>query len=544
MEADRLKSQFLASMSHELRTPLNSIIGFSKVMLKGISGPLTEMQEQDLTTIFSSGNHLLNLINDILDQAKIENGELKLKYGFFEVKQMVEGVKSIAIGLIKDKPLKLIVETAQGIPQAYGDEFRTRQILLNLVSNAVKFTPEGTVSIQAYSVMDAKGRPLIRVDVMDTGIGIGDKDVSSLFQRFRQVDSSLTRTVGGTGLGLAISKSLVELQGGNVYVESQIGVGSKFSFTIPTEATTETQADAPRERVPDTNPKKPQVGDNGDPNATQVIDTRTPPPGMGLNRFNVTRELPVLNMKRDVLLIEENKEMVDQYRRTLQRDGFEVQTADHPSYARAMVGQLRPSVVVMDVNFANGQGWEILKDLKEQDETFDIPIVVCTLNNDSERAYRLGAYGVLQRPIMPETLLDTVKRAEQENRTDRILIIDDQPDSIRLLKNLLAEHGTFRVFSAESGEAGISMVARRRPDLIILDLRMPEMDGFKVLRELRSNPETARIPVMVVTGEVNFNSSEQEQLQNVRVLYKTDISQDQYEQFIQDVKAHLNAGKL
>ncbi len=542
MEADRLKSQFLASMSHELRTPLNSIIGFSKVMLKGISGPLSEMQEQDLTTIYNSGNHLLNLINDILDQAKIENNELKLKSAFFEVKQMVEGVKSIAIGLIKDKPLKLIVETAQGIPQAYGDEFRTRQILLNLVSNAVKFTPNGNVTIQAYSVADAKGQPIIRVDVIDTGIGIGEKDINQLFQRFRQVDSSLTRTVGGTGLGLAISKSLVELQGGNVFVESQAGVGSKFSFTIPTQAAPENGNDAPHKTV-EIEASQPQAG-NSDPNATQVLDTRTPPPGPGLGRFNMTRELPVLNMKRDVLLIEENKEMVDQYRRTLQRDGFEVQTADHPSYARAMVGQLRPSVVIMDVNFANGQGWEILKDLKEQDESFDIPIIVCTLNTDSERGYRLGAYAFLQRPILPDMLLETVKKAEQENRADRILIIDDQPDSIRLLKQLLAQHGAYRVFSAESGEAGISMVARRRPDLIILDLRMPGMDGFTVLNELRANPETARIPVMIVTGEMNLDSDEQALLQNVHVLYKTDISQDQYEQFIQDVKAHLNAGKL
>lgn len=542
MEADRLKSQFLASMSHELRTPLNSIIGFSKVMLKGISGPLTEMQEQDLTTIYNSGNHLLNLINDILDQAKIENNELKLKYGFFEVKQMVEGVKSIAIGLIKDKPLKLIVETASGIPQAYGDEFRTRQILLNLVSNAVKFTIEGTVTIQAYSVADAKGQPIIRVDVVDTGIGIGEKDVSSLFQRFRQVDSSLTRTVGGTGLGLAISKSLVELQGGKVFVESQTGIGSRFSFTIPTQASLETAQE--KDNRPETESRRPQDSGKSDSGATQIIDTRTPPPGSSFGRFNVTRELPVLNMKRDVLLIEENKEMVDQYRRTLQRDGFEVQTADHPSYARAMVGQLRPSLVIMDVGFANGQGWEILKDLKEQDETFDIPIVVCTLNADSERAYRLGAYAFLQRPILPDVLLETVKRAEQENKSDRILIIDDQPESIRLIKQLLAEHGTYRVFSAESGEAGITMVARRRPDLIILDLRMPGMDGFSVLNELRSNPETSRIPVMIVTGEMSFDTNEQEQLQNVHVLYKTDISQDQYEQFIQDVKAHLNAGKL
>ncbi|MCU0513611.1 MAG: GAF domain-containing protein [Anaerolineae bacterium] len=544
-EVDRLKGQFLASMSHELRTPLNSIIGFSRVMLRGIDGPLTEMQEQDLTTIYNSGNHLLNLINDILDQAKIEANELNLKFEYFEVKPMIESVKSIAVGLIKEKALQLMVEVAPNLPRAYGDEFRSRQILLNLVSNAIKFTPQGSVSLRAYGSTDRRGRPVIQVDVTDTGIGISEKDMTKLFERFRQVDSSLTRTVGGTGLGLAISKSLAELQGGSITVHSEVNIGSTFSVTIPLEPV----AEAGRREVRDSDPPPaappPPTGSDTairkKPTTAEIAaaggEAARPRPG------TLTREMPALPAKRDVLLIEDNKEMVDQYRRALQREGFEVQTADHPAYARAMVGQIRPRVVLMDVNFGHGQGWEILKDLKEQDETFDIPIVVCSLSSETERMYRLGAHTFLQRPVSPNDLVEAILKAEKESQRERILIIDDQPESVRLLTQVLDEHGNYRVFSADNGTEGIALVARRRPDLIILDLRMPDKDGFSVLLELRNNPETARIPVLVVTGDPHLSDDEQTALQNVRVVPKTGISQAAFEQFIHDVQTHLSGGE-
>ena len=188
-ELDRLKSDFLANMSHELRTPLNSIIGFSRVILKGIDGPLTEMQEQDLTTIYNSGLHLLNLINDILDQAKIAAGKMDLQFDYFEMKTVIDGVRSIGIGLVKDKPIDIFVDIAPGLPKVYGDEFRTRQILINLVSNAAKFTREGSITISSYPVRDEEtGQMMIRADVTDTGIGIAEKDMPLLFEAFRQVE--------------------------------------------------------------------------------------------------------------------------------------------------------------------------------------------------------------------------------------------------------------------------------------------------------------------------------------------------------------------
>ncbi|RMG84650.1 MAG: GAF domain-containing protein, partial [Chloroflexi bacterium] len=536
LELDRMKSAFLANMSHELRTPLNSIIGFSRVMLKGISGPLTEMQKQDLETIFNSGQHLLMLINDLLDQAKIAANKMELKFEYFDVGPLVEAVKSIALGLLKEKPVKLIVDMAPNLPQAYGDEFRTRQVLLNLVNNAVKFTPEGSITISVYLVENPQtGAPMIRIDVTDTGIGIAEKDLPLLFEAFRQVDSSLTRTVGGTGLGLPIAKSLTEMQGGELTVQSELNVGSTFSITIPTEPTVDEGTE--EEEQEENQEQTPDASANGDGgNGAQ-------PP-----RQNGKKRLPhqagrIMTRKREVLLIEDDKNMVDQFRRLLQREGFEVQTADHPAYAEAMASNLRPTVIILDVNFAEGQGWSILERLKDRDDTFDIPIVVVTLDSDSERAYQKGAHTFIQRPFDPEQLVQSVLDAEKESNRERILIIDDKPDSVRLIIQTLKEHGNYRVFTADNGHDGIALVARRRPDLILLDLRMPDKDGFEVLQELRSNPETADIPVVVITGEDELSSEEQALLDGVGVVYKSAVSKEEYDAFLKQVKEYLQAKK-
>ncbi|MFW5691742.1 MAG: GAF domain-containing protein, partial [Chloroflexota bacterium] len=557
-ELDRLKSDFLANMSHELRTPLNSIIGFSRVMLKGIDGPLTEMQEQDLTTIYNSGQHLLMLINDILDQAKIAAEKLDLKFDYFEVKPLAEGVRSIGIGLVKDKVVDLRLEMAPNMPRVYGDEFRTRQILLNLVSNAAKFTQEGTITIKVYPIVQEDGLTMVRFDVADTGIGIAEKDLPLLFEAFRQVDSSLTRTQGGTGLGLPIAKSLAELQGGEMTVASTVNVGSTFSFTIPTEPVVDEngediEGDADLSGTLD---EDTMVASVTGPNGKDVDAAARPSDDDTLQIKKETRQIEVKSVrtameaskvvtqvKRDVLLIEENKDMVDQFRRTLQREGYEVFTADHPSYAEAMAGNLRPTAIVMDVNFANGEGWNLLARLKDRDDTFDIPIVVVTLSNESERAYQTGAYHFIQRPFVPEDLAAAVLNAEKEHAVDRILIIDDDEEAVRLLTQLLNDAGQYRVFAARNAAEGISLVARRRPNLIILDLRMPEKDGFAVLEELRNNPETASIPVLVVTGEMNLNAEEQARLHDVRVLQKTAISQEEHDAFIRDVQAYLNSDR-
>jgi GAF domain-containing protein/DNA-binding response OmpR family regulator len=561
LELDRLKSDFLANMSHELRTPLNSIIGFSRVILKGIDGPLSEMQEQDLTTIYNSGQHLLNLINDILDQAKIAAGKMDLQTDYFEMKPVIDGVRSIGIGLVKDKPIEILINVANGMAKAFGDEFRTRQVLLNLVSNAAKFTREGTITINAFPSKEAEsGRDMICVEVVDTGIGIAEKDLPLLFEEFRQVDSSLTKTHAGTGLGLPIAKSLIEMQGGRMTVRSQVNVGSTFTIYVPTQPLTNISATAEMPALPETS-----AGDTGrlDPNKLpahileQLANISKEPGGSNSNGGNGNghAEPPVTNdtvkqhippaaprkqmhIKRQILLIEDNPDMVDQFRRALQREGFDVFAASIPLEAEAMASGLRPTLIVLDANFANDAGWGILERLSGRVDTLDIPIIVVALGSDAERAEKLGAFRFIRKPFMPEKLADAAKEAEKEAQVSRILIIDDQPESARLLGNLLDESGKYRVIHASSGMEGVSLVAQRRPDLVIVDLRMPEMDGFAVIRELRANPEISDMPIMVVTGDT-LNAEEFEELSHLRVVYKPDLNMGGARTFLDIVSDHL-----
>ncbi len=231
-EADRLKSQFLANMSHELRTPLNSIIGFSRVILKGIDGPITENQEEDLTAIYNAGQHLLGLINDILDVSKIDAGKMELAFTEVDLAEIIRGAMSTAVGYVKDKPIELIIDIPTDLPKVQGDNIRIRQVLINLVSNAAKFTEEGHVGVSARAI-ERGDRHEVVIAVFDTGPGIEPEDQQKIFEPFSQVDDSPTRKTGGTGLGLSICRHLVELHGGQIWVESMPDQGSTFAFTLP-----------------------------------------------------------------------------------------------------------------------------------------------------------------------------------------------------------------------------------------------------------------------------------------------------------------------
>jgi signal transduction histidine kinase len=233
-EADQLKSQFLANMSHELRTPLNSIIGFSRVILKGIDGPVTDTQREDLNAIYNAGQHLLGLISDMLDISRIEAGKLDLTFGDVNLNEIINGVMTTAIGLVKDKPIDLVTDIPEDLPRIRADSIRIRQVLLNLVSNAAKFTEEGQIAVSAR-LIQKRDRDEILVAVADTGIGIAPDNLDKLFEPFSQVDPSPTRKSGGTGLGLSIARHLVELHGGRIWVESTLDEGSTFAFTLPIE---------------------------------------------------------------------------------------------------------------------------------------------------------------------------------------------------------------------------------------------------------------------------------------------------------------------
>jgi CheY-like chemotaxis protein len=485
-------------MSHELRTPLNSIIGFSRVILKGIDGPLTEMQEQDLSTIYDSGKHLLGLVNDILDQAKIEAGKMELTLGYFKLQEVITGVMSSAIGLTRDKPIRLHTEIADDLPDAYGDEFRTRQVLLNLVSNASKFTDEGSITVSAFPIME-NDQPYLQVSVSDTGIGIAEKDMPLLFEAFQQVDNSLTRAVGGTGMGLPLAKSLTELQHGRIWVDSEPGVGTTVSITIPI-------APLPKEEAGEQEPSDQAAEAEQAVRKTQ----ETAPP------------------RQTILVIEEDVQVVNFYRRYLSREGYEVLGVNHPEAVLNMVHTHMPHIILLDVAIHEQTGWDILAYLKQADNTRDIPVIVCSLNPDRERGLDMGAAAYLVKPFDNEQLLETIRYAEQQANAirQRILLVDDKPETVRSFRDALEASRRYEVLEAATGQEALAILQLSRTiDLVILDLRMPDVDGFEVIEALRSSEQTAHIPVLVLTAE-EVNADERALLDQIDVYRKDAIDED------------------
>jgi PAS domain S-box-containing protein len=369
-ELDRVKSQFLANMSHELRTPLNSIIGFSRVILKGIDGPLTEQQGQDLTSIYNSGRHLLELINDILDMSKIEAGKMEMIFEEVDLREVFRGVMSTTSGLVKDKPgIQLLEELADPLPTVSADATRVRQVMMNLVSNAAKFTEAGSITLRAQTVEEREPRTdqfvrFVQISVIDTGSGIAEKDMHKLFEAFSQVDASPTRKVGGTGLGLSICRRMIELHGGRIWAESEIGRGSNFSFTLP------------------------------------VYQKETPPPPEAGQAAPPT-----------VLVVEDDQGLVGLYRRYLEPHGYKVVAVDKSTDTLSRTAIHRPVAIVLDVIMPNRDGWQVLADLKENESTRLIPVIVCTIVSDRERAMRLGAADYLNKPILEADLLQALEKA-------------------------------------------------------------------------------------------------------------------------------------
>ncbi len=364
-EMDRLKTLFLANMSHELRTPLNSIIGFSRVMLKGIDGPLTELQKADLTSIYNNGQHLLGLINDILDMSRIEAGKIELILEPIDLQHIINGVMSTAMALVKDKPINLVQEIEPDLPVIRADGTRLRQVILNLLSNAAKFTEEGQITLRAW----ADGEQLT-ISVSDTGPGIASEDQSMLFQEFSQVDASPTRRAGGAGLGLAISRHLVEMHGGRIWVESEVGVGSTFFFTLPIEG-------AKPIEIPDL------AGVKIDP----------------------TRKL--------VLAIEDDKNTVSLYERYLDKAGYQVVALDQGEEATHWARELSPYAIILDVLLPDTDGWAVLEELKKSRETHHIPVIICTIVREEARGLSMGAVEYLVKPILEEELVQALDRLEE-----------------------------------------------------------------------------------------------------------------------------------
>lgn len=459
-EVDLLKSQFLANMSHELRTPLNSIIGFSRVILKGIDGPVSEMQNQDLTAIYNSGQHLLGLINDILDLARIEAGKMELNFEEVHLAEMVHSVFSTAKGLVKEKPIKLVEKIPDDMPAIRGDTMRVRQVLLNLISNASKFTDEGAITVESVLQNAPNGKLEALINVVDTGPGISPEGQEKLFKAFSQVDGSPTRKSGGSGLGLSICANLVQLHGGHIGVHSEEGKGSTFWFTLPIY-------NQPIEEIPEG--------------------------------------------KKVILAIDDDPQVISLYERYLNSQGYHVVPLTDPSKAKERIIELKPFATTLDIMMPNIDGWTVLTDIKSDPATRDTPIIICSIVEQTDKGFNLGATDYLVKPINQDDILSTLTRLDKDGNIHNVVIIDDDPDDLRLLKKILDEHGKYNVILAEGGHKGWESINNKKPDLIILDIFMPEMDGFTILEKLREESSLRDIPVLVVSGG-GLTAEQQKQL--------------------------------
>ncbi|MGC9397609.1 MAG: GAF domain-containing protein [Anaerolineae bacterium] len=489
-EVDRLKSEFLANMSHELRTPLNSIIGFSRVMLKEIDGPLTEMQQTDLQAIYDSGRHLLNLINDILDLSKIEAGKMEFVFQPTDLREVIKGVLSTAIALVKEKPIELQQEIEEPLPSIVADERRIRQVILNLVGNAAKFTDEGYIRVSAYQEGDE-----VVVAVKDSGIGIPPEKADYVFQEFQQVDSSSTRRYGGTGLGLPVSKRFVEAHGGRIWFESTVDVGTTFYVALPIE---------------------------GPPPEQPEEEVARPRPG---------------GKERLVLTVDDDEGVITLFRRYLEKQGYRVVGLTRGDRVVAEAKRLQPFAITLDILMPDQDGWDVIQALKTDPETRDIPIIVCSIVSDRDKGLSLGVTDYLVKPILEQELLDALERLSKEERPHYVLVVDDGAEDRELLRRILEGAG-YEVAVASGGMEAIAKIEESRPDLLVLDLMMPEMDGFAVLETLRSNAATRQLPVIVVTAkELTIEERERLNMQVAALLEKGIFNQDL---LLEDVAAALN----
>jgi PAS domain S-box-containing protein len=477
-EIDRLKSQFLANMSHELRTPLNSIIGFSRVIIKGIDGPVTELQQQDLTAIYNSGQHLLGLINDILDLSKIEAGKMELAFDEVNIVDVTNSVLSSMTGLIKDKPIQMKRIIEPNLPTVRADAIRIRQVIINLLSNAAKFTDEGDIVVEVGLKPGSSGRNEMRISVTDTGPGISKQDQTKLFQPFSQVDDSPTRKTGGTGLGLSICQHIVNMHGGKIWIESDIGKGSTFYFTLPLF-----RREKENENTPGTN--------------------------------------------KIVLSIDDDPQVIGLYERYLQPQGYEVIPLSDPSRAVERAKQLKPFAITLDIMMPGIDGWQVLDSLKGDPETRDIPIIVCSIIEDLEKGFNLGAADYLVKPILEDDLVNALDRLNSDGTIREVLVVDDDPDDLRLIGKILTDDGRYKAVLAEGGRMGWDIISSGNPPhAVILDLFMPDMDGFKILENIQSSQKLQDIPVIVISG-MDITAEQKNQLNEYgqRLLSKGSFSE-------------------
>ena len=459
--ADRHKSVFLASMSHELRTPLNAILGFSELLVDDSGGqfpPATRLRF--LKQIHSSGEHLLGLINDILDLSKIEAGQMELRLQAVDVAGVVEQVLSTVEPLAAEKQIQIVTgEMTAG--EITADAGKLKQMLLNLVANAVKFTPErGEIRIAAV-----RRKSVIEISVSDNGIGIAPEDQERVFQGFQQVDSGMGRQQAGTGLGLTLTRRFANLHGGDVAIESQLEKGSVFTITLPIEARR--------------------------PLASPALEFPTLPKSAASD----ARPL--------VLVVEDDPPAAELLMRQIEKAGFRAEVARTGAQALGKAREHRPAAITLDILLPDLDGWEVLTRLKRDEETSEIPVIIVSVVDNPELGVALGALDYFVKPVPANDLMSRLARFNFKHGPGEkmtILVVDDEEANREWLQNVLEPAG-FAVLLASGGKEAIDVARAKMPDLVMLDLMMPGVTGFDVVEALRDQPATRAIPIMVLTAK-------------------------------------------
>lgn len=532
IKADKLRSEFVANMSHELRTPLNSIIGFSGILLKNRAGTLDEADLKRVEKINRNGKHLLSLINDILDLSKIEAGRMDLNIGQTNAAPILREMVDLLHPQAEAKNLALLLDLPAEDIQLETDDQKLRQVLINLAGNAVKFTHSGSVTL-GFEVT-GKGRDRLNIRVTDTGIGIPQDKLETIFEAFRQADNSTTREYGGTGLGLTISRSLVKLLGGELTVESTPGKGSTFRVALPLRSavasgdgslTVREQFAQVRSVSPGKEPLPPGVPPAV---ASEVVATGVEATGpdslLGEYRAALSRAM-LVKLGSKVLIIDDDpdaRELIAQYVHDM---GAQTVLCGEPKMALRMAMEHRPDLITLDLMMPGKNGWDVLAELKTEPLLRDTPVVIVSIVADRKKAVSLGAVDALNKPILRNDFQSCVERNFHPEawQRGRVLLVEDDPDTQQLLCEWLGPQvGEMKV--ARNGKEALAVIQNYRPDVIFLDLQMPVMDGQSFLWHLRQDERFGRLPVIVITAKT-LTPEEKKRLegQGARVLIKGDL---------------------
>lgn len=471
-EANQMKSDFLANMSHELRTPLNAIIGITEMVREDAEDDGHGDYIEPLDRVMRSGRHLLQLINDLLDLSKIEAGRLDLHVETFDLGETIRDAVVTVDPLVQKNGNELILDMEEDVGDLSSDMTRIKQILLNLLSNAAKFTENGTIRVTVSIMESMRGSDYVVIDVRDSGIGLTDEQQSRLFQDFQQADSSTTKKYGGTGLGLAISRRLARMMGGDVTVQSQIDDGAEFTLVLPRN-TGARQADDMIEKV-----RRELAGADAEDQSEGAEAGGAPP---------------------RVLVVDDDITARDLIGSGLEKEGFAVSYAVSGDEALAYLAEASVDAITLDIEMPDQDGLEVLSKLKSNPRTRKIPVILCSIHEKTGRGMALGAIDHLTKPVDRQQLSEILRAHLNAGEASSVMVVDDNEDVRNSVRRVLEGDG-HSVVEAENGRIGLERLAEATPDLIILDLMMPEMDGFDFLARLRAMPEYMHLPVVVATA--------------------------------------------